>query len=82
MKKSGKLWRLLAAFLAFTVIAAACGSDGGETAAETTESSDASSDGDAGDSGGLAACPNPIVIQTDWFPEPEHGAVYLSLIHI
>jgi hypothetical protein len=21
-------------------------------------------------------CPNPIVIQTDWFPEPEHGAVY------
>lgn len=26
--------------------------------------------------GGLAACPNPLVIQTDWFPEPEHGALY------
>ncbi|RMF00497.1 MAG: hypothetical protein D6768_12695, partial [Chloroflexi bacterium] len=21
-------------------------------------------------------CPNPIVIQTDWFPEAEHGALY------
>lgn len=25
---------------------------------------------------GLKACPNPLVIQTDWFPEPEHGAIY------
>jgi len=24
----------------------------------------------------LATCPNPLVIQTDWFPEPEHGALY------
>jgi hypothetical protein len=24
----------------------------------------------------LADCPNPLVIQTDRFPEPEHGAVY------
>ncbi len=24
----------------------------------------------------LAACPNPLVIQTDWFPQPEHGAIY------
>ncbi|RMH81680.1 MAG: ABC transporter substrate-binding protein, partial [Actinomyces sp.] len=24
----------------------------------------------------LSACPNPIVFQTDWFPEPEHGALY------
>ena len=23
-----------------------------------------------------AVCPNPIVIQTDWFPEAEHGALY------
>jgi hypothetical protein len=25
---------------------------------------------------GLASCPNPISFQTDWFPEPEHGALY------
>ena len=23
-----------------------------------------------------AACPSPLVIQTDWFPESEHGALY------
>jgi hypothetical protein len=23
-----------------------------------------------------AVCPNPVVIQTDWFPEAEHGALY------
>ena len=31
----------------------------------------------AEETGGLAAvCPNPMVIQTDWFPEAEHGALY------
>jgi len=25
---------------------------------------------------GLASCPNPISFQTDWFPEPEHAALY------
>ena len=23
-----------------------------------------------------AVCPDPLVIQTDWFPEAEHGALY------
>ena len=23
-----------------------------------------------------SVCPNPIIIQTDWFPESEHGAMY------
>ncbi len=26
--------------------------------------------------GDLSQCPNPLVLQTDWFPEPEHGALY------
>ncbi len=25
---------------------------------------------------GLNSCPNPIIIQTDWFPEAEYGATY------
>ncbi len=24
----------------------------------------------------LSQCPDPLVIQTDWYPTPEHGAVY------
>jgi hypothetical protein len=45
---------------------------GDTTAAEGT------TDGTGGGGGAvdLSACPNPIVIQTDWFPESEHGALY------
>jgi hypothetical protein len=34
--------------------------------------------GPAGTAGAvdLSACPNPIVIQTNWFPEAEHGGLY------
>ena len=24
----------------------------------------------------LSACPDPLVVQTDWFPEAEHGSLY------
>ena len=63
------LRRLLAALAALALVAAACGDDGGET--------DAGADGGDGEvAGSLADCPNPMVFQTDWFPEPEHGALY------
>ncbi len=43
------------------------------------EADDAADEGD-GDgeamAGSLSDCPNPMVFQTDWFPEPEHGALY------
>ena len=31
---------------------------------------------DAVASEGLDSCPDPIIIQTDWFPESEYGATY------
>ncbi|MEZ5378200.1 MAG: hypothetical protein R2733_16960 [Acidimicrobiales bacterium] len=69
--------------MALGLVAAACGSDsasGGDDAAVADDagSSDGGSDGGSteGVAGSLADCPNPIVIQTDWFPESEHGAVY------
>ncbi|MEZ5229413.1 MAG: hypothetical protein R2710_22965 [Acidimicrobiales bacterium] len=69
--------------MALGLVAAACGSDsasGGDDAAVADDagSSDGGSDGGSteGVAGNLADCPNPIVIQTDWFPESEHGAVY------
>lgn len=56
--------RLLAVLFAFGLIAAACGDDddgGGGVAVE----------------GALTdVCPSPLVIQTDWWPEAEHGAMY------
>lgn len=33
-----------------------------------------SSEADAGILAGI--CPSPVIIQTDWFPEAEHGAMY------
>jgi hypothetical protein len=47
------------------------GTESAGTGGTTAESGS----GPAGE--GLAAvCPDPIVIQTDWFPESEHGALY------
>ncbi len=61
------------------------GSSGGETAAATDPGD---GDGEAAapaptttvlevDEGELSGvCPSPLVVQTDWFPESEHGAMY------
>jgi len=57
---------ILAALLAFAMLAAACGGD----------SDDAADSGDTAAEAGPDACPSPLVIQTDWFPEAEHGAMY------
>src|SRR5262245_3524219 len=49
---------------------------------ETTAAPGTTAGGSPTTSGGGAAvdlasvCPDPIVIQTDWFPESEHGALY------
>ena len=84
--------RTVAALAAAALLVAACGGDdddddaGGTTpaatsgssaegSATTTGSSSAGTSGGGG-AGDLSACPNPIVIQTDWFPEAEHGGLY------
>lgn len=52
------------------------------TAAEVTETTEAMAEDTTTTAameemaGDLSQCPNPIVMQTDWFPEPEHGALY------
>lgn len=59
--------RWVAAVSLVTLVSiAACGGD------------DAGSGGESGDSEGALSgiCPETIVIQTDWFPESEHGALY------
>lgn len=56
------LMKLLAVMFAFALIAAACGDDDSSTASTT---------------GALSGiCPDPLIIQTDWFPQPEHGYTY------
>ncbi len=74
--------RVVGALLAFGLVAAACGDDDDDAAPATTAAPDDgdTDDGDT-DDGDMAAsladvCPSPMVIQTDWFPEAEYGAVY------
>ena len=59
-------WRRLTVAALVALVATACGG-----------SSEASTGGGAlADLADLGRCPDPLVIQTDWFPEPEHGALF------
>ena len=60
MKTTGKI--VLGA-VTLSLLGAACGSDD-KTSSESQSS------------GGEAVCPKNIVIQTDWYPEAEHGGTY------
>ncbi len=82
-------WVVLLATLA--IVASACGGDSEpETtqAATTTEATSttqaatnttstvAATTTEAAPVGDLSTCPNPLVIQTAWFPEPEYAELY------
>ena len=63
MRQRKTLIRWLAVLLAFGLLAVACSGDSSDDAAEAAT--------------GLGeVCPSPLVVQTDWFPEAEHGALY------
>jgi len=71
-------WRRRAVVAALTVglVAAGCGDDDDEGA---EDDSGTEAGGGSGYGAGLdltSVCPDPLVVQTDWFPEPEHGGLY------
>ncbi len=84
--------RALALLFTMGLATAACGSDDAATTAETGSATTAkggattagSSDDTTADSAGedtaaadlSKVCPALVVVQTDWFPESEHGALY------
>ena len=87
MSKKKKLF-LSVAVVTLLFGAVACGDDDSDQTASSSEassseassseasSSEASSSEANTDTGDLSACPDPVVIHTDWFPESEHGAMY------
>ncbi len=78
--------RFGAVAVALALVAAACGDDDEATpettaAPATTAAPDTTSAPDTTDGGGEpapdeAVCPSNLVIQTDWWPEIEHGGTY------
>ncbi|MEZ5279410.1 MAG: hypothetical protein R2770_02975 [Acidimicrobiales bacterium] len=81
-----KAWlRILALLAIFGMLAAACGdsddsdsADGGGTTETTAEGGSSDNTAPATDIATdlSGVCPSPLVIQTDWHPEAEHGALY------
>ena len=52
-------------------------SDAVDSDADDSDATDAADDGDAGMEGVLAdVCPSPIIVQTDWHAQAEHGPTY------
>jgi hypothetical protein len=83
--------RLVVGLATISLVAAACGGDDDtDTADPAPPATDAPADDDADDDEPATTdapadpaemsladvCPSPFVIQTDWFPESEHGALY------
>ena len=78
IKKNRFVIRVIA-LTVFTGSIAACSND---SSTDTTASSDStiSSDSSIPDSISLAGvCPEKVIIQTDWWPQSEHGFVYQML---
>jgi hypothetical protein len=68
-------WRRAAALaVAVGMITSACGGDDDDDAGADAETGSGTDTSAAGDLTGV--CPDPLVVQTDWFPEPEHGGLY------
>ncbi len=80
MHKIFLLRLLLAAILSSSLTGLiACGGDSQveEDNSASTEDVDSQVEEDnSASTGGLDSCPDPIIIQTDWFPESEYGATY------
>lgn len=75
----------LAVVAGLLMVLAGCGAegDGGETTAEDDQQTEETDDGDGGDDGDSDApsaiaehCPDPIVLQANWLPQPAHYPVY------
>lgn len=76
--------RSFAVVLALAVVAAACGNGGGKKGTSGGETASGSTTTAVGGAGGSSSetvslkgiCPDKIVLQTDWFPESDHGFSY------
>ena len=69
--------RAVALAVALGMMTAACGGDDDDSAEAGAGSESGGSGVDTSAAGDLTdVCPDPLIVQTDWFPEPEHGGLY------
>lgn len=65
-----------AAWLSTAALLAACGSTGSSAPATTASSSSSSFQATHFTTNLKGVCPDPLVVQTNWLPEPDHGALW------
>jgi hypothetical protein len=88
-RRTGRRRTVVGVALAASLVLAACGDDESSDSEATTAPADtapaatdpattepATTDGGTATGPLAGVCPDPVVIQTDWFPESEHGALY------
>ncbi len=62
---------------AIAVVVAACGSDNSSSSSTTTAAGGATTASGGGAAVDLSrSCPNPLVVQSDWYPEVDHWELY------
>jgi hypothetical protein len=74
---------LAVSLAALAVVAAACGSDNSSSSSTSAAAGGATTTSGSG-GGGTATdlskvCPNPLVVQTDWYPETDHWELYAAV---
>jgi hypothetical protein len=74
---------LAVSLAALAVVAAACGSDN-SSSSSTSAAAGGATTTSRGGGGGTATdlskvCPNPLVVQTDWYPETDHWELYAAV---
>ena len=78
-----------ASLTALVLLASACGSDNKSSGATTTTGQPAGATTTTAAAGGATTtaaaatdlskvCPNPVIVQTDWYPEVDHWEVYAA----
>jgi ABC-type nitrate/sulfonate/bicarbonate transport system substrate-binding protein len=68
---------LAVSLAAIAVVVAACGSDNSSSSSTTAAAGGATTASGGGAAADLSkTCPNPLVVQTDWYPEVDHWELY------
>jgi hypothetical protein len=76
MRGKSRIRRAAAILSVLGVVAAACGKSPTVSNPTTPGSTASAPKGSVYDVSLKGICPDKIVLQTDWFPEPEHGGAY------
>lgn len=70
------VFRTLVAVLLSTSAVAACSRDSSTVTPSTLAVAETSTSVGATSTDLTEVCPSPVVVQTDWFPQAEHGGIY------